>query len=130
MTNCIELDSETGEKENECLCMKGTNAETGEPEIKKTIFQIPKKYFQQYGENHGNRVKFFGEPKKIIFKKARYEFYRKNKYSSKVFRISSVFYKKNLRPFVFVLPTLMFPGWATVLWLLCEACMHIWSHKR
>lgn len=38
---------------------------------------------------------------------------------------------QNLSPIALILPTLfLFPAWAAIMCALCEASIHIWSHKR
>lgn len=102
------LDKETGEICRSCFMI---NVETGELEFedgmwyRKRIFRVPK-HLQK-------------DRSKRNFKSG----------SSGVKNMVSG--TNNVNPIVFMLPTLfLFPAWATILCLICEACVHIWSHKR
>ncbi|KAK6626922.1 hypothetical protein RUM44_009399 [Polyplax serrata] len=127
------LDNETGEKKTKIVCSNiqrcNTNAETGEPEtfdiiVKRKSFQIPLKYLKEPLENCGFKPK--GRRRFVP------EWYvKKNQFKSGVVKTIFLSNGRNVSPLVFVLPTLLiFPTWASILCLLWEACMHIWSHQR
>lgn len=127
------FDNETGEKKTKTIYCNiqrvNTDAETGEPElfdviVKRKTFQVPVKYLEQPLENRGFKQK---TRRKIVS-----EFHFQKKKNQKGI-VKAVFLsdKPNVGPFVFMLPTLLiFPAWASILCLLWEAFMHIWSHKR
>lgn len=134
-SNCVQdfLDNETGEICQMVICLRSerlfTNAETGEPEIekriqrKKTSFQVPK----SLQENLLGMVKQSQSCDDFMD----ISDFKERKLETNCIERNMVCGTQNVSPVVFLVPTLLFfPAWASILCVICEAAIHIWSHKR
>ncbi|KAL0279980.1 UNVERIFIED_CONTAM: hypothetical protein PYX00_001414 [Menopon gallinae] len=115
------LDYETGEITHAVICLRSERrdeVEDREPKIekrKKKKFQVP----QSYIKDPEARKKRNGS--RICQKKLHVD------------RIEErvIHGTQNVSPIVFMLPTLLlFPAWTSIFCVICEACIHMLSHKR
>jgi len=128
------LDNETGETRQIVICLRSerlfTNAETGEPEIeknntprKKSSFQVPKSLLE-------DRLRVVRQSQRCD-EIMDVSCIKERKLEINCIERNMVCGTQNVSPVVFMLPTLLFfPAWASILCVICEAAIHIWSHKR
>lgn len=113
------LDNETGEIRHAVICLRSERREEDEDtepkiqRIKKKKFQIPMSYIKDPRKSEN--------VPRICQKKLHVD------------RIEErvIHGTQNVSPIVFMLPTLLiFPAWTSIFCVICEACIHMLSHKR